>query len=102
MKQYGLEQQELETILSILHQFPEIDEALLFGSRAMGRERRGSDVDIALKGKNLDPIVSKVSYKLNQETFLPYYFDILNYNSIDNLELKSHIDRVGIIIHSKS
>lgn len=98
---YGLAPGELESVLALLKQFPEIEEALLFGSRAMGRERRGSDVDIALKGVGIELVVSQVSFELNNNSLLPYYFDILNYQSIDNPELKSHIDRVGIVIYTK-
>lgn len=98
---YGLAPGELESVLSYFKQFLEIEEAVLFGSRAMGRERKGSDVDIALKGVGVEPVVSQVSFELNNNSLLPYYFDILNYHTIDNPELKSHIDRVGITIYTK-
>ncbi len=98
----GLSSEELEAILAILKQFPEIEEAVLFGSRAMGKERRGSDVDIALKGREVGLVNSQVSFELNSNSVLPYYFDILDYQSIDNVELKSHIDRVGIVIYTRS
>ena len=75
-------------------------EACLFGSRAKGNFRPGSDVDIALKGQsvNLDD-VREIAYALNEEGFLPYQFDIIDYNRIDNEALREHNDRVGMALY---
>lgn len=55
--------------------------------------------NIALKGDNLDlEIITKISFQLNEESSLPYKFDLISYNSIKTPELKDHIDRVGIRI----
>lgn len=57
-------------------------------------------MDIALKVKDLDfDTISQVSYILNEETRMPYKFDVLNYHSIKEPELKNHIDRVGIELY---
>lgn len=96
----GLQQSDFETILSVLKNFPVVTEAYIFGSRAKGSFRKGSDVDIALKGNNIDfKIVSEISHLLNEETILPYKFDILNYHTINNADLIEHIDRVGVCIY---
>lgn len=98
----GLRHNDLVTIVSVLEQHPEVAEAYLFGSRAKGNYRTGSDVDIALKGENLNAeIVSGISYQLNEETSMPYKFDVLNYHSINNNDLKQHIDRVGICFYAE-
>lgn len=96
---YGLLPGELEIILAVLKKYPNIAEAMLFGSRAMGRQKKGSDVDIAIKGENIH--TTQISYELNSESPLPYYFDILDYNSLESEQLKDHIDRVGIVIYTK-
>ena len=76
--------------------------ALIFGSRAKGNFNNGSDVDIALKGTELDlHTISHISYWLNEETTMPYNFDLLNYDSIQEQALKEHIDGLGIEIYSK-
>ncbi len=95
---YGLLQQDLDTLYDALRRFPNIEQAILFGSRAKGNFRPGSDVDIALKGKDLSQTVLQLSTYLNQETLLPYQFDIIDYTSIDNQDLIEHIDRVGIVL----
>jgi predicted nucleotidyltransferase len=99
MSTFGLKSTDLECIAGILKRYPEIDQAIIFGSRAMNRERKGSDVDIAVKGKELGSIVPRLAGELNDESPLPYHFDIVDYDLIDNENLKDHIDRVGILIH---
>ena len=97
MNNTGLLQPDLDIVLSVLGEFPNVKEAILFGSRAKGNFRRGSDVDIALKGENLNlEIVTKISYRLNEETILPYKFDVLDYQNINNSKLTEHINRKGI------
>jgi predicted nucleotidyltransferase len=99
---FGLTALEMDTINAILERHPEVLEALIFGSRAMGRHRTGSDVDIALKGEKLTlNTVSKIIYELNEETNLPYMFDILNYHAINEPALTDHIDRVGLSIYHR-
>ena len=44
----------IETIRQILGRHPEIRFALLFGSRARGKARPDSDLDLALRGTDLD------------------------------------------------
>lgn len=98
----GLTALEMDTINDILERHPEVLEALIFGSRAMGRHRTGSDVDIALKGEKLTlGTVGKISYELNEETNLPYMFDVLNYHTITEPALTEHIDRVGVSIYQR-
>lgn len=93
----GLRQNDIKIIVSVLQHHQEVTEAYLFGSRAKGNFQTGSDVDLALKGDILTAeIVSSISYQLNEETSLPYKFDVLNYHSISNKNLKEHIDRIGI------
>ena len=82
--------------------YPKVERAYLFGSRAKGDFKNGSDVDIALKGTELDfDTLSKISYWLNEETNMPYKFDVLNYDSIKEPNLVAHIDRVGIEFFNK-
>lgn len=99
---FGLKPGDLEMICRILEKEPQIEQALLFGSRAKGNYKPGSDVDIALKGKNLSAqTITRVSYCLNEETPLPYHFDVLNYHTITERSLVDHIDRVGIEFYKK-
>lgn len=102
MNRFGLLEKDIEEIISVLEKFPKVENAIVFGSRAKGNFKNGSDVDIALKGKDLDfDTISHVSYQLNEETQMPYKFDLLNYHTIKEPELKNHIDRVGIEFYNR-
>lgn len=99
---FGLPDNDLATIIEVLSLKPEINKAYIFGSRAKGNFKKGSDVDIALKGNLLNyEIINQISYFLNEETLMPYTFDILNYDGITNADLLEHIDRVGIEFYSR-
>lgn len=98
---FGLTDQDIKTITAVLGRYPAVETASIFGSRAKGTFRRGSDVDIALKGPNLTyRTVAEISDFLNEETIMPYHFDILSYHVIDNPDLIDHIDRVGIVFYT--
>ena len=97
----GLSDTDMKIILDLLQNEKAVEQAIVFGSRAKGNYRNGSDVDIALKGENLDfRTVAHLSYVLNEETPMPYRFDLLNYQTLNNDALKEHINRVGKEIYS--
>ena len=98
----GLSDFDLQIILKALERFPNIERALLFGSRAKGNFQPGSDVDIALIGKELGNAATCIGGTLNDQSPLPYYFDILWYDQITRQDLRDHIDRVGIPIYQRS
>lgn len=103
MNNSGLLNRDFDHILSALKKFPEIETAFLYGSRAMGNYKKGSDVDIAIKGEHITyNTVIRLSSILNQELPLPYFFDVTHFDSCQSEELKKHIDTVGVEIYSKS
>ena len=92
----GLPEPDLREILRVLAAHPRIRKARLFGSRAKGTHSPGSDVDLALEGDITFDLLREVSAALNQESTLPYRFDILDFSTIESEELREHIERVGI------
>ena len=50
---YGLKDNELEKINSVFSKFPDVEKVILYGSRAKGNYRKGSDIDLALMGDNI-------------------------------------------------
>ena len=81
---------------------PSIREAIVFGSRAKGTARPGSDIDIALKGDQLKlEDVLKLSVAID-DFWIPNKVDLVIYDRITELELKDHIDRAGISIYHSS
>ncbi|MBU6324695.1 MAG: nucleotidyltransferase domain-containing protein [Bacteroidetes bacterium] len=99
--EFGLIPKDLTDICAVLAKYPEVKEGILFGSRAKGNYRTGSDVDLALKGEDLSSrIVADIADELNEETLMPYRFDVLNYHRIETPSLRAHIDRVGKCIYT--
>lgn len=100
---YGLTQRDVDQILAVFRKFPQIQSVVLFGSRAIGNEKPGSDVDLALKGQTTPSLASRVGAVLNEETNLPYFFDVIDYHSVERKEFLEHIRRHGLeIYHSIS
>ena len=99
---YGLFDNQLKTVEKILSSHSEIEEAVLFGSRAIDTFKEASDVDIALKGgKVTHKLVVELKSYFEEETNLPYFFDFTSYSHIKNKKLVEHIDKKGIVIYRK-
>ena len=98
----GLSEEDLSDMKLAFAKVPEVEKAMLFGSRAKGKAKRGSDVDLALWGKSLDrSALLDLSVLLNQEGHLPYQFDLVDFETIDNQALREHVERVGIVVYEK-
>lgn len=94
---FGLLEKDVEYIKKAIEDFPEVEKAKIFGSRAIGNYKKGSDVDIALFGKGItDKTIAGLSDLLNEEYPLPYFFDVIHYEGINNTRLIEHIDELGI------
>lgn len=100
---FGLRESDLEYIVNVISRFDEIEKASIFGSRAKGNYKPGSDIDIAIYGENISfDILSKLNSILEEKSPMPYFFDIVDYSHLKHRELKEHIDRVGKIIFCKT
>lgn len=94
----GIAPDHLDKISALFRKHSQIREAVLFGSRAKGNYREGSDIDVALKGHQVD---SRVLAEIEAEydtLYLPWKLDLIVYETIENSDLKDHIDRVGVSI----
>jgi len=99
---WGLSVSDLAIIRSALARNPRIRRVLLFGSRAKGNYRTGSDIDLALVGDHLTrQDIVETSMTLNEETPLPYRFDVVDRNHLENRDLTEHIDRIGQELYTR-
>ena len=99
--QFGLSKMQLQLILGVINNFEEIEKALIFGSRAKGTNRPGSDIDLALIGDKLNSLlVNRVSSALD-DLPLPYMFDLINYHEINNEFLKKKVDDEGKLFYER-
>jgi len=95
----GLRDSDVEQIRRVIAKYPQIIEVNVFGSRAKGNYRNGSDVDLALFGDGVNAeVVRAVRYELNEETRMPYRFDVVDATHLTHTELKEHIERVGVVV----
>ena len=100
---HGLSESDLAQITGAIADFDEITEAVLFGSRAKGNHKPGSDVDLAVKGDRVTHrTLAHLADRLNEETPLPYFFDVVQYESLDDPAIVEHIDRVGVVIYTQN
>ncbi len=98
MKNYTLDNKTLSYLTSIFQHHPEINKVVLFGSRAKGTSKPCSDIDLAVDGISNALQIESLALELD-ELPLPYKFDLKSFVGIQNVALKEHIDRVGIIIY---
>ena len=93
----GLSDAEIDQILLFTKLFPEVERVILFGSRAKGTYKPGSDIDLVISGDAVNySTVNELSYLLNEESTLPYYFDLLNLAEINSSALLEHIKEYGL------
>lgn len=96
----GLSSSVLEDIINILKKNRNITKAILYGSRAKGTYKNGSDIDITLQGNITMEDLYKTEEDL-EDLMLPYKIDLSIFNKIDHRELIDHIERIGITIYKK-
>lgn len=99
---YGLKPHTINAIRSIFEKYADVEKAILYGSRAKGNYRTGSDIDITLEGKDLDlTTLQKIETDLD-DLLLPYKIDLSLLRQIQNAALMAHIKRVGMEFYAKS
>lgn len=99
---YGLSDGTIEKIQHIFEGFPEIDKAVLYGSRAKGNYRPGSDIDLTLFGKELDQQRCSAIAEALDDLLLPYTIDLSIYDQLRHPALEAHIERVGQVFYQRS
>ena len=97
---YGLEDAVIRDITDVFASYPEVDEVILYGSRAKGNHKPGSDIDLTLKGKLGLAELNRIRMKLD-DLCLPYTFDLSIYQYIREQDICDHIARVGIVLYRK-
>lgn len=96
----GLSGQDLQKLCNVFARYPQVSKVILYGSRAKGSFKRGSDIDITILGHVDGQIVGRLLTDLD-DLLLPYQIDLSLYDQLQNTELKSHIDRVGQVLYER-
>ena len=99
--QYGLGEDIINALNAIFEANPKVDKAIFFGSRAKGNFRQDSDIDLAVKGYNLDlNDILQIGVAF-EDLRTGLKLDLINFATISEPALVEHIDRVGIEIYSR-
>lgn len=95
---FGLPPVVLRQIVEVLEGYPEIISGRLFGSRAKGNYRHGSDIDLCLDAPRLSMRQRLEIENRLDDLLLPWKIDLVMWQEIDNPALAEHIERVGALI----
>ena len=99
---FGLKESDMEYIVINIRKFPEIEKAIIFGSRAKGNYKPGSDIDIGIYGKKINfDILARLHSLLEDESPMPYLFDLVDVTNSNHKELNEHIERFGKVIFER-
>ncbi len=98
---FGLSEKNCRTIRQILQQYPAVARAMIYGSRAKGNYRNGSDIDLTLFGEALDvKKLLEIAWAFD-ESSLPHTVDVSLFDQISNSDLREHIQRVGKVLYER-
>ena len=97
----GLKESTIARINSVFAGYPAVERAVLYGSRAKGNFRRGSDIDLTLEGDGLvADHLNRIMLELD-DLLLPYTIDLSLMRQIDSPDLLAHIERVGVVFYER-
>ena len=98
---YGLSDRTLQKIRGVFSHYPQVEKAILYGSRATGAYRNGSDIDLTLCGAALThSVLSQIDTELD-DLLLPYTIDLSIFHQIDNPTMIDQIQCIGVNFYEK-
>ncbi|MEY2521258.1 MAG: hypothetical protein QOF24_3017 [Verrucomicrobiota bacterium] len=101
MSRHGLSDRTVAAIRGVLAAFPEVEKAVLYGSRAKGDQKPGSDIDLALFGDALnESLLSRIDSDLD-DLLLPHEIDLSLFSKLKSPRLIDHIRRIGIPLYAR-
>ena len=99
--EFGLNQETIDKINSVFENHPEIDKVIIYGSRAKGNYRMGSDIDLSMFGNDLEyDLIGKVNSEID-DLNTPYLFDISIFKLLNSPSLEDHINRDGKVFYKR-
>jgi len=97
----GLTESTTAQIRDVFSKHPEINQVILYGSRAKGNYKPGSDIDLTLIGSSITQnVLSQIQSDFDMGP-LPYRFDLSIFSQLTHQDLIEHIQRVGVVFYQK-
>ena len=98
---FGLPDETLSKLRGVFERHDAVHSVLIYGSRAKGTHRPGSDIDLTIKGDEI-PFAEFLQIKDQiDDLMLPYTVDLSQYSQLENAELVDHIDRISVVMFEK-
>ena len=98
----GISQETWHKILDIIKKHSNITDIFLYGSRAKGNFQQGSDIDLAIKGRDItSEQITQIGLDY-EDLYLPWKLGLTLYETLSNHDLKDHIDRVGVSLYRRN
>jgi predicted nucleotidyltransferase len=102
MTEFGLPQENIDSINGIFVQYPSINRVIIYGSRAKENYKSSSDIDLTIEDEGLEfSEFLEIENELD-DLLLPYKIDLSQKRKIANIDLLDHINRVGKVFYKKS
>jgi predicted nucleotidyltransferase len=99
---FGLAVNTINSINSIFQKYEQIESVIIYGSRAKGNYKSGSDIDLTLNGNNINmALLTRIENELD-DLLLPYSIDLSIFDKLNQKDLIEHIERVGKKFYQKS
>lgn len=98
---YGLPEHAVERICAVFRAYPAIRRVVLYGSRAKGSYRPGSDIDLCIEAEGLGIAELLEIENRIDDLLLPWKVDIALWQKIGNPELLDRIDRFGVAFYER-
>jgi uncharacterized protein len=92
---FGLSQSTLDRLTEVFKNFPEVESVVIYGSRAKGNYKPGSDIDLTLRGHSITQHQCNEIAESIDALLLPYSVDLSVLSTLNHAELEAHIARVG-------
>jgi predicted nucleotidyltransferase len=86
----------------VLARYPQVEKAVLYGSRATGNYRNGSDIDLALFGDDITLRTLCSIMDAIDDLLLPYSVDLVVFEQIRDPDLIAHIQQAGVVFYQRA
>ena len=99
--EFGLKDKEISDLRGVLASVPEVEEAIIYGSRARGTNKVSSDIDLTLKGSLSYLQLALLDAKID-DLYLPYFVDLSLFSMLKNEDLIESIEREGKVLYKRT
>lgn len=101
-QRFGLKETTIQKICEVLARYPQVQKAILYGSRAKGNYKEGSDIDLVLVGDEElnERVLARIDTEID-DLLLPYMIDLSILSHITDPDVLDHIRRVGVVFYRR-